>query len=212
MGRAALNRRAAGRAFGPVLGLILGLACAAPLCADYQAEEQARHLRQADESIWQALFGQRVLASARRELGRPYMWGGKTEATGFDCSGYTAFVLRSVGVALAPTALGQFGQGLDIDASALQPGDLVFFTGQGCPLHVGIYAGGGAFLHAPGTGKVIESSKLASPYFSQHFVGARRMTPSLDAMLRRRAAAAHPAPGGAPGPSAISTTTPQAIP
>jgi hypothetical protein len=196
------------------LGLILGLACvwASPLRADYEAEEQARHLRQADESIWQALFGQRVLAMARRELGRPYVWGGKTEATGFDCSGYTAFVLRSVGVAIAPTALGQFGQGLDIDASALQPGDLVFFTGQGSPLHVGIYAGDGNFLQAPGTGKVIESSKLSSPYFSQHFVGARRMTPALDDALRRRDAAAHPAPGRGPSLSAIPTTTPQAIP
>ncbi|HTB21504.1 MAG TPA: C40 family peptidase [bacterium] len=171
MARAASNRPAA------LLGLALALTGAAPLHADLRTEEQARLWDRVNGNIRQALFGQRVVAQARRLLGQPYVWGGKDPAQGFDCSGYTAYVFASLGVPLATTALGQYQQGIEIDQGALQPGDLVFFTGQGSPLHVGIYAGDGAFLHAPGTGKVIEDSQLKARYFALRFVGARRMAP-----------------------------------
>jgi hypothetical protein len=179
------------RPWAAVLGL--ALLCppgvwTSPLRADIKAEEQARQWRQLNENIWQVVFGQRVVAQAKRQLGRPYVWGCKTGDPGFDCSGYTAYVFNSLGVPLASSALAQYQQGVEVEPAALQPGDLVFFTGQGSPLHVGIYEGDGLFLHAPGTGKVIESSSLDSPYFSRRFVGARRVAPDLDAERRRRAA------------------------
>lgn len=169
MARGALNR-------GVALGLACALACALP--ADYRQEEQAARLKRAVEDVRQLVFGQRVVIEAHRWVGRPYVWGGKTPQQGFDCSGYTAYVFGRMGVALARTALGQFQQGFEVEQSALEPGDLVFFTGQGSPLHVGIFEGGGRFLHAPRTGKVIESSRLDSPYFARRFVGARRIDPS----------------------------------
>jgi len=186
MAPAALTR---GRA--AVLGL--ALLClsgvwSSSLIADIKAEEQDRRWKQLNENIWQAVFGQRVVARAKHQLGRPYVWGCKTGDPGFDCSGFTAYVFNSLGVPLASSALAQYQQGIEVEQAALQPGDLVFFTGQGSPLHVGIYEGDGAFLHAPGTGKVIESSRLDSPYFSRRFVGARRVAPDLDAEVRRRAA------------------------
>ena len=134
-------------------------------------------MNRAGEDIWATLFGERVVAEARRQIGRPYVWGGKTGNPGFDCSGYTAYVFRSLGVPLALSALDQYQQGDYVPEALLRPGDLVFFTGQGSPLHVGIYTGGGVFLQAPGTGKVIGTARLDAPYFARRYVGARRMTP-----------------------------------
>jgi hypothetical protein len=174
MARAASNRLPAAL-LG--LSLALGFLRPAPLAADLRSEEQDRLWRRINDNIRQAVFGQRVVVQARRLLGRPYIWGAKDGKPGFDCSGYTSYVFASLGVPLAMSALGQYQQGIEIDQGALQPGDLVFFTGQGSPLHVGVYEGDGSFLHAPGTGKVIESSRLDSRYFALHFIGARRITP-----------------------------------
>jgi hypothetical protein len=178
MARAVLNR-----ALGSALLL---LALAAPLAADLEQDDRARRQRQADEAVWQAVFGERVVTEARKQLGRPYVWGGKSEASGFDCSGYTAWVYRSLGVDIGVSALQQYQQGVSIPRTGLMPGDLVFFLSQGAPLHVGIYAGDGEFLHAPGSGKRIESSKIDSGYFSGHFLSGRRVAPALAEEQRRR--------------------------
>lgn len=185
---------------GAWISLVLLCLLAAPLAADFQQEERDRERRQADEAVWETVFGRRVVREAYRQLGRPYVWGGKTEAGGFDCSGYTAWVFHSLGVDLAPSALGQYQQGVEVTRQGLAPGDLVFFLGRGSPLHVGIYVGDGRFLHAPGTGKVIELSSISSAYFAPRFTGGRRLTPSLDDERRRRAAQAAPAssPGSPP--------------
>jgi len=179
MGHAALNK-------AWLAALLLALAHPCPLAADLEQEDQARHLRQAKEAVWQAVFGGQVLREARKQLGRPYVWGGKSEASGFDCSGYTAWVFRSLGVDIGGSALLQFQRGVSIPREGLQPGDLVFFLGSGTPLHVGIYAGDGQFLHAPGTGKRIESSHLDRGYFNGRFIAGRRVCPALDTEQQRR--------------------------
>jgi cell wall-associated NlpC family hydrolase len=179
MARAGLNR-----ALGSAL--LLALAYPRGLAADLQQQDQARKVRQADEAVWQAVFGERVVREARKELGQPYVWGGKSEAAGFDCSGYTAWVYRSLGVDIGASALQQYQVGVSIPREGLLPGDLVFFLGSGTPLHVGIYAGDGQFLHAPGTGKRIESSKLDGGYFSARFLSGRRVVPALAAEQQRR--------------------------
>jgi hypothetical protein len=157
--------------------LALLLALSGPAWADRAADEQARRLKRADEGLWQLSFGQRIVAEARKQLGRPYIWGEKDGVRGFDCSGYTAYVFKQLGMTTAPNAVGQFNQGIYIEKASLLPGDLVFFAGNGSPLHVGIYGGDGRFYHAPGAGKTIRASGLDDSYFKNRYLGARRLTP-----------------------------------
>src|SRR5699024_3254361 len=86
-----------------------------------------------------------------------YVWGGSSPS-GFDCSGLTSYVYRQVGVSLPRTAASQQNFGTRVSLSALQPGDLVFW---GSPAyHVGIYIGGGSYIHAPTTGDVVRVATL----------------------------------------------------
>jgi cell wall-associated NlpC family hydrolase len=111
-----------------------------------------------------------VVGVAMRYLGVPYVWGGASPA-GFDCSGLTMYVYAQVGVSLPHNAAAQYGYGSPVSRSDLQPGDLVFFDGLG---HVGLYIGGGNFIHAPHTGDVVKISSL-SGWYAATYVGARRL-------------------------------------
>jgi peptidoglycan DL-endopeptidase CwlO len=111
-----------------------------------------------------------VVGIAMRYLGVPYVWGGASPA-GFDCSGLVMYVYAQVGVSLPHSSYAQYSMGVPVSMSDLQPGDLVFFYGLG---HVGIYVGGGSFIHAPHTGDVVKISSLSGSYASA-FVGARRI-------------------------------------
>ena len=100
--------------------------------------------------------------------GIPYLWGGATPAA-FDCSGLVKYVFAQHGVLLPHYSGSQFLMGEKIAPAALLPGDVVFF---GSPVHhVGIYIGGGYFIHAPRTGDFVKISVLAD---RTDFAGARR--------------------------------------
>jgi cell wall-associated NlpC family hydrolase len=103
-------------------------------------------------------------------LGVPYRWGGASPS-GFDCSGLVMYAFAQVGVGLPHSSYAQYGMGSAVPRSDLQPGDLVFFDGLG---HVGIYVGGGSFIHAPHTGTVVQISSL-SGWYASTYVGARRI-------------------------------------
>jgi cell wall-associated NlpC family hydrolase len=111
-----------------------------------------------------------VVGIAMRYLGTPYVWGGASPG-GFDCSGFVMYVFGQIGVSLPHNAAAQYGYGSPVSQDSLQPGDLVFFDGLG---HVGIYVGGGSFIHSPHTGDVVKISTLTGWYAST-FVGARRL-------------------------------------
>jgi len=111
-----------------------------------------------------------VVSIAMRYLGTPYVWGGASPA-GFDCSGLVMYVFAQVGVSLPHSSYAQYGMGSPVSRDQLQPGDLVFFDGLG---HVGIYVGGGSFIHAPHTGDVVRISSL-SGWYASSYVGARRI-------------------------------------
>jgi peptidoglycan DL-endopeptidase CwlO len=111
-----------------------------------------------------------VVGIAMRYLGTPYVWGGASPP-GFDCSGLVMYVYAQVGVSLPHSSYAQYGMGSPVSRGDLQPGDLVFFDGLG---HVGIYVGGGSFIHAPHTGDVVKISSMTGWYAST-YVGARRL-------------------------------------
>ena len=112
-----------------------------------------------------------VVGIAMQYLGIPYLYGGSTPATGFDCSGFIMYVYAQVGVSLPHNAAAQYGYGTPVDRSQLQPGDLVFFNGLG---HNGIYIGNNQMIHSPHTGDVLKISPLTGWYAST-WVGARRL-------------------------------------
>ena len=104
-----------------------------------------------------------VIANAKQYLGVPYVWGGSTPS-GFDCSGYVSYVYRSVGISLPRSSRDQQNVGTRIPLNQLQPGDLVF---RGSPAyHVGIYIGGGQYIHAPQTGDVVKIAAFNPSQFS----------------------------------------------
>ena len=109
-----------------------------------------------------------VVGLAMQELGKPYVWGAGGPSS-FDCSGLVMYVYAQVGVSLPHNAAAMFSYGTPVGYGDLQPGDLVFFSGLG---HMGIYIGGGQFIHAPHTGDVVKISNM-----SDHggYVGARRI-------------------------------------
>jgi len=109
---------------------------------------------------------------AMQYLGIPYLWGGATPATGFDCSGFTMYVFAQLGVSLPHHAATQYGMGTPVSKEQLQPGDLVFFNGLG---HMGMYIGGGQFIHSPRTGDVVKISSLSDSWYARTWVGARRL-------------------------------------
>jgi cell wall-associated NlpC family hydrolase len=111
-----------------------------------------------------------VVGIAMQYLGVPYVWGGASPS-GFDCSGFVMYVFGKIGVSLPHSSYAQYGYGSPVSMSQLQPGDLVFFDGLG---HVGIYIGGGNFIHAPHTGDVVKISSMTGWYAST-FVGGRRL-------------------------------------
>jgi peptidoglycan DL-endopeptidase CwlO len=114
-----------------------------------------------------------VVGIAMQYLGVPYVWGGASPS-GFDCSGFAMFVYGQVGISLPHNAAMQYNTvGVPVSRDELQPGDLVFFDGLG---HMGIYIGGGQFVHAPHTGDVVKISSLYDSWYASTYVGAKRVT------------------------------------
>ena len=109
--------------------------------------------------------GERVVAAALTQLGVPYVWGGASPLSGFDCSGLVQWAYAQVGVALPRTTVDQINVGVPVSLDDLRAGDLVFSRsirgGRVVDLgHVAIYAGGGQVIVAPRTGDVVKVRAL----------------------------------------------------
>jgi cell wall-associated NlpC family hydrolase len=118
-----------------------------------------------------------ALLLALMALGVDYRSGGRSTATGFDCSGLVAHVYEEAyGIRLPRTVSAQSEIGLSVGAKELEPGDLVFYDTLGRPFsHVGIYLGDGKFVHAPKRGSTVRVESLRSAYWITRFNGARRI-------------------------------------
>ena len=116
--------------------------------------------------------GDAVVSEANKYLGTPYVWGGSSPQTSFDCSGFVCWVFKNSGVYPLgrTTAQGIFDQCTPVRPSDAKPGDIIFFTGtynSGCPVsHVGIYVGHGMMIHC---GNPIQYASVNSNYWTQHF-------------------------------------------
>lgn len=120
-----------------------------------------------------------LVLSAMQFLGVRYRFGGTSEATGFDCSGFTRHVFEnSVGLLLPRRSSEQANAPglLSIRQDDLKPGDLVFFnTMRSAFSHVGIYVGEGKFIHAPRAGSTVRVEDMRQDYWTRRFDGARRV-------------------------------------
>jgi cell wall-associated NlpC family hydrolase len=115
-----------------------------------------------------------VINTAKQYMGVPYVWGGETP-TGFDCSGFTQYVLKQNGITIPRTAAEQYASGVSILKSNLKTGDLVFFTTyKPGASHVGFYMGDGKFIHASSGAKQVTISSLDEAYYTEKYIGARR--------------------------------------
>jgi cell wall-associated NlpC family hydrolase len=119
-------------------------------------------------------LGVRAVQYARHLIGVRYRYGGSSPRTGFDCSGFVRFVYSHVGVDLPHSSYAQFNRGRRVSRGSLRPVDLVFFDGVG---HVGLYIGGGRFIHAPHSGTRVSISSLAG-WYAARYDGARRLVPA----------------------------------
>ncbi len=142
----------------------------APLAAQLLALQQAQASPSTSARV------KTVLQRAFALLGTPYRWGGTSPDSGFDCSGLVGYVFRTIGIDLPRVSRAMANEGTAVsDRSALAEGDLVFFGKRGHVDHVGIYIGGGKFLHAPRTGRDVTVSSLETGYWSQKYMEARRV-------------------------------------
>lgn len=120
------------------------------------------------------LIKSRIVSTAARYLGVPYVWGGVTP-DGFDCSGFVQFVYAMQGISLPRTADMQYEIGAMISSQQLQPGDIVYFsTYAPGPSHNGIYIGGGRFISATSSRGIV-SDRLDSSYWGARYIGAQRI-------------------------------------
>lgn len=123
-----------------------------------------------------AVTGSEILEYARQYLGCKYTSGGSTPKSGFDCSGFTTYVYKHFGISLSRTSSGQSSNGVAVAKKDLAVGDVICFSSSSSSKrigHVGIYAGGGKFIHAANSRKgVIYSNVSGDGYY---FVTARRM-------------------------------------
>lgn len=120
--------------------------------------------------------GEAIIAYARNFLGYRYVYGTNGPNT-FDCSGFVQYVYKHFGYSLSRSSSTQANDGVAVSKSNLQPGDILIFrdTSNSRIGHVGLYIGGGEFIHASNSKTGVIISSLSSASYQKRYVGARRI-------------------------------------
>ena len=130
---------------------------------NYEVEEKVAASSASDK-------GYDVVAYAKQFLGNPYVYGGTSLTNGCDCSGFVMSIYSHFGYSLPHSSSSMRSVGRAVSKSELVAGDIVCFSG-----HVGIYIGGNSFIHAANANKGIIISSLSESYYTNKYVGARRV-------------------------------------
>ena len=140
------------------------------------AETNDVNEEQEEEATTETVTGNQVVEYAKKYLGYKYVAGGSSPK-GFDCSGFTTYVFKHFGISLNRASKGQIKNGVAVEKSKLQAGDLVIFNNESNSAigHVGIYIGSGKFIHAANKKEGVTITELSMSYYSKRYVGARRV-------------------------------------
>lgn len=139
-------------------------------------EEALQSDNDSDETCMSAeeQLGRELADFALDFLGSNYKYGGKTPEEGFDCSGLVYYVYSQFGYSLARVANDQAKQGVEVAPEELRAGDvLAFYKGKDYVGHVGIYIGGGYYLHAMGSAYGVVLTSLDDPYLQRVYTARR---------------------------------------
>ncbi len=120
--------------------------------------------------------GAEIVAFAKKYVGYKYVYGGASPSKGFDCSGFTTYVYKHFGYSISRTGAAQAKNGKAVSKSEMQEGDLICFSNSSSSKkigHVGIYVGGGKFIHAANSRKGVIISNVSGDGF--YFVCARHI-------------------------------------
>lgn len=130
-----------------------------------------------EEPATSGTTGSAVVEYAKQYLGYKYVSGGASPSTGFDCSGFTQYVYKHFGITLNRTSSSQINNGVAVEKSDLQLGDIVLFNNDANTKigHVGIYVGNGNFIHASNPSDGVKITTLTTGYYQKRYVGARRV-------------------------------------
>ena len=123
------------------------------------------------------VLGKDIAAYALQFVGTPYKWGGKSPETGFDCSGFVQYVFGQFGYTTSRVANDALSDGVHVDPSDLQPGDMLcFFSGSNYVGHLGIYVGDDLFVHAANSSTGVVTTSLTTGYYAERGYEIRRIT------------------------------------
>lgn len=162
------------------MAVVMVLATTSPCRADTMDEQIGDESSLSSESntpIAVESTLERLRSEALRLIGVHYRYGGTTPQTGFDCSGLVLYVLHhTTTLYVGRTAASMATEGRRVQRAELRVGDLVFFNTRGKVYsHVGIYLGGGQFIHSPSAGGRVRVEDLDDAYWHARYSGARRL-------------------------------------
>ncbi len=162
------RRRIALYAAVPMVALVLCACGSQP----ERAPSTSRHSK--PEVHERQSVGQRAATIAVQQVGVPYRYGGNSNS-GFDCSGLVHYSYAQAGKRVPRTTGQLWSATTTVDATALLPGDLLFFSIEGKMSHVGMYIGDGKFVHAPSSGRTVTVARMDAPFYSAALLRAARV-------------------------------------